>query len=103
MDETLRRTDPSQNFMHRYPQPLDALFHPQTVAVIGAKDDLGSVGRTIMFNLLSASFKGRIYPVNPKRSQVLGLKTFPTIASVPEPIDLSVIVTPAPTVPQLVK
>jgi acetyltransferase len=96
------QTDPSQNFIERYPQPLDALFHAHTVAVIGAKDDVGSVGRTIMANLHAGSFGGKIYPVNPKRDQVLGLKAYPTISSVPEEVDLAIIVTPAPTVPKII-
>jgi acetyltransferase len=95
-------TDPSQNFMERYPQLLDALFLPHTVAVIGAKDDLGSVGNTILNNLKRGNFQGKIYPINPKRSEVLGLKCYPTIGEVPEPIDLAVIVTPAITVPRIV-
>ncbi len=98
-----RQTDPSQNFIERYPQPLDALFHARTVAVIGAKDDLGSVGRTIMTNLISGSFGGKIYPINPKRNEVLGLKAYPSISSLPEEIDLAIIVTPAPTVPKIVE
>lgn len=96
------RTDPSQNFMDRYPQPLDALFLPSSVAVIGAKDDPGSVGATILNNLKSGGFKGRLYPINPKRSEVFGLPCFPSISDVPEPVDLVVIVTPAATVPKLV-
>lgn len=99
---SFRHTDPSQNFIERYPQPLDALFHARTVAVIGAKDDAGSVGRTIMSNLVSGSFKGKIYPINPKRDQVLGLKAYPAISNIPEEIDLAIIVTPAPTVPKIV-
>lgn len=101
-DKAFTRTDPSQNFTERYLQPLDPLFHPLTIAVIGAKDDPGSVGRTILVNLLSGSFKGKIYPVNPKRSQVLGLKSYPTIRDLPEEIDLAVIVTPAHTVPKII-
>jgi acetyltransferase len=99
---SLNQTDPSQNFIERYPHPLDPLFHPHTVAVIGAKDDSGSVARTIMVNLLSGSFQGQIYPINPKRNQVLGLKAYSSVASVPEKIDLAIIVTPAPTVPKIV-
>ncbi len=100
--DSLSQTDPSQNFIERYPHPLDPLFHAQTVAVIGAKDDPGSVGRTIMVNLMSGSFRGRIYPINPKRDRVLGLKTYPSIADLPEAVDLAIIVTPAPTVPRIV-
>jgi acetyltransferase len=96
-------TDPSQNYIARYPQPLDAIFLPKNVAVIGAKDTIGSVGRTIMLNLLSGAFPGTIYPVNPKRSQVLGHKCYPDPASIPAPIDLAVIVTPAHTVPGVVQ
>jgi acetyltransferase len=97
------RKDPFQNYIHRYPQRLDALFQPQTIAVIGAKDSEGAVGRTLLLNLLSAPFKGRIYPVNPKREQVLGLRCFPSIGSLPEAIDLAIIVTPAATVPGIIK
>jgi len=100
---TFNHTDPMQNFIERYPQRLDALFYPRTVAVIGAKDNLGSVGRTIMANLTDGSFPGKIFPINPKRSEVFGLKSYPNLASVEEKIDLAIIVTPAPTVPQIVR
>ncbi|MEC7839751.1 MAG: bifunctional acetate--CoA ligase family protein/GNAT family N-acetyltransferase [Chlamydiota bacterium] len=96
-------TDPSQNFIARPYEPLDAIFQPQTVAVIGAKDNLGSVGRTIMANLCNGKFAGTIYPINPKRSEVLGVKAYPSISKTPEPIDLAVIVTPAKTVPAIIK
>lgn len=96
-------TDPSQNFMEAYPHQLDPLFHPNSIAVIGAKDDQGSVGRTIMVNLLSSTFKGHLFPINPKRDQVLGLKSYPDISSLPEKIDLAIIVTPAQTVPKIVE
>jgi len=96
-------TDPSQNFIARPHEPLDAIFRPKTVAVIGAKDDLGSVARTIMANLLTDAFAGTVYPINPKRSEVLGIKTYPSISKTPEPIDLAVIVTPAKSVPSIIK
>lgn len=96
------RTDPSQNFIERYPQRLDALFLPKTVAVIGAKDDPGSVGSTLMNNLIKGGLKGKIYPINPKRERVFDLKAYPSIKDVPEAVDLAVIVTPAATVPKIV-
>lgn len=95
--------DPLQNFMHSYPHPLDAIFHPKSVAVIGAKDTVGSVGRTLLLNLMTGKDQRPIYPVNPKRSEVLGLKAYPTIKEVPEQVDLALIVTPAKTVPGLVQ
>lgn len=79
--------------------PLDAIFSPRTVALIGATEAPGSVGRTLLENLQRGSFKGAIYPVNPKHGQILGVKAFPTVGEVPERIDLAVIATPAATVP----
>jgi acetyltransferase len=103
MDISIGFTDPSQNIISRYPRALDAIFKPNSVALIGAKDDFGSVGRTILTNLIGAPFKGKIYPVNPKRQEVLGLLCYPSISDVPEPVDLAIIVTPAATVPGLMR
>ncbi|MGK5594627.1 MAG: bifunctional acetate--CoA ligase family protein/GNAT family N-acetyltransferase [Parachlamydiaceae bacterium] len=96
------RTDPSQNFILRHPRPLDAIFQPKNVAVIGAKDDVGSVARTILNNLLDGNFNGHVYAVNPKRDRVLGLKCYSKIALIPEAVDLAIIVTPAIAVPGIV-
>jgi acetyltransferase len=52
-------------------QPLDLFFAPKSVAVIGATENPGSVGRTIVKNLVSSPFGGTVYPVNPKRPSVL--------------------------------
>jgi len=103
MTEATAPWDPLQNFMHSYPHPLDAIFHPQSVALIGAKDTVGSVGRTLLLNLMEAKDRRAIYPVNPKRSEVLGLKSYPSIKEVPGRVDLAIIVTPAKTVPSLVQ
>ena len=83
--------------------PLDVIFNPKSVAVIGATEREGSVGRTIVWNLMTNSFGGTIFPVNPKRSSILGIKAYPSIDAVPEQVDLAVIVTPAPTVPGIVR
>jgi acetyltransferase len=81
--------------------PLEAMFTPASVAVIGATDREGSVGRTALLNLRNDAFKGRVYAVNPKRSEIAGQPCFHTIGDVPEAVDLAVIVTPAATVPGL--
>ncbi|OGR97827.1 MAG: acetyl CoA synthetase subunit alpha, partial [Elusimicrobia bacterium RIFCSPLOWO2_01_FULL_64_13] len=83
--------------------PLDAIFSPRNVAVVGATDKAGSVGRTILWNLISSPFGGTVFPVNPKRSGVLGVKAYPNVGSLPEPVDLAVIVTPSPTVPGVIR
>ena len=82
-------------------QPLDAIFSPRTLAVIGATEKEGSVGRAILQNL--RGFDGAVFPVNPKRTSVLGIQAFPNIAAVPEKVDLAIIVTPATTVPSIVR
>jgi acetyltransferase len=81
---------------------LDAIFRPETVAVIGATERPGSVGRTIMWNLVSSPFGGTVFPVNSRRPSVLGIKTYPSVSDVPQKVDLAVIVAPAPTVPGII-
>lgn len=83
--------------------PLYSFFKPKTVAVIGAKEDAGSVGAALMHNLLNSSFPGTVFPVNPKHKQVLGRPCFPSVKQTPERVDLAIIATPAATVPQLVR
>jgi acetyltransferase len=82
-------------------QPLDAIFSPKTVALIGATEKEGSVGCALLKNL--CSFDGTVYPVNPKRASVLGIQGFSNIAALPEEVDLAVIATPAPTVPGIIR
>jgi acetyltransferase len=82
--------------------PLDPFFRPHSVAVIGATETPHSVGRTLLHNLISTPFGGTVYPVNPKRENVLGIKAYRSIADVPGPVDLAVVVTPAATVPRVI-
>jgi acetyltransferase len=95
--------DPAHDVLHYGRQPLDSIFAPKSVAVVGATETIGSVGRTIVWNLMSSSFGGTIYPVNPKRPSVLGIKAYPDLKSIPEPVELIVVVTPSPTVPDIIK
>jgi len=100
MDKTkLPSFDPSHDVLHYERQPLDSIFTPKNVAVIGATENPGTVGRTVLWNLISSPFGGAVFPVNPKRSSVLGVKAYPNIASVPEQVELVVVTTPAQTVP----
>lgn len=102
----MTRTGATDNALdvYRYAhKPLDAIFSPRTVALIGATEREGSVGRTILWNLITNSFGGTVFPVNPKRSAVLGIKAYPTVGDVPDQVDLAVIVTPAPTVPGIIR
>lgn len=96
-------TDPSFDIFRTDRQPLNAIFSPQSVAIIGATDKPNSVGRTLLWNLMSNPFGGTIYPINPKRSSVLGITAYPAVGQVPAPVDLAVIAIPAPQVPQAVQ
>ncbi|MEO9962126.1 MAG: CoA-binding protein, partial [Nisaea sp.] len=62
---------------------LRKLFHPTSVAVIGASERKGAVGNLVMHNLLEGGFDGPIMPVNPKRRAVAGVLTYPDVASLP--------------------
>src|SRR3990172_4941567 len=82
--------------------PLDPFFRPHSVAVIGATEKKGSVGRTVLQNLISSPFGGTVLPVNPKRDNVLGIRAYPDLAAIDGPVDLAVVVTPAPSVPDVI-
>jgi acetyltransferase len=82
-------------------KPLDRLFSPRSVAIIGASERAGSVGRAITENL--RHFGGAKYFINPFQSEVFGQKSFPGVGTVGEPIDLAVIATPAPVVPETIR
>ena len=87
-------------FRERRPA-LETMLTPKSVALIGATEAEGSVGRTLMENLRAGNFGGEIIPVNLKRARVLGIPAVPKVGKV-EPIDLAVIVTPAATVPGII-
>ncbi len=93
---------PTTVFRYKQRHPLNAIFEPKSIAVVGASEKAGSVGRTILWNLISNPFGGTVYPVNAKRASVLGIKAYPNLAALPERVDLAVIVTPTATVPGII-
>ena len=96
------RVTPTTVFRFKQDHPLNAIFAPKSVAVIGATEKAGSVGRTLLWNLISNPFGGTVFPVNPKLDSVLGVQAYPNLAALPQQVDLAVIATPAPTVPGLI-
>lgn len=82
---------------------LDRLFSPKAIAVFGASDEKDAVGRRIFENLLAGDFKGPVYPINPRHQKVLKQPCYAHIDDVPEQVDLAVIATPAPTVPDIIR
>ena len=83
--------------------PLDLFFAPKSVAVIGASPEAHTVGHAILRNLIGSPFGGAVYPVNPKHDSVLGIRAYPNVAAVPGTIELAIIVTPAATVPGVIR
>jgi len=82
---------------------LKAIFAPRSVAVIGASAKQHSLGRAVFANLLFAGYSGCVYPVNSKAKSVLGVRAYPTVADVPDEVDLAVVLVPAGFVPQVLK
>ena len=79
-----RSPDRASDVLRAGRHPLDPIFRPRSVAVIGASEQQGSVGRTLLWNLISSPFGGLVLPVNPNRASVLGIKTFPRLADIPD-------------------
>ena len=97
-----RGTDKAHDVLHTEGHSLDALFTPRTVAVIGATERPQSIGRRVLWALVSSPFGGTVFPVSRDRTSVLGIKAYPNIAAVPEQVDLAVVVTPAKSVPAII-
>lgn len=102
MQTILSASDRAYDILRSEHRPLDAIFAPQTIALIGASEREGSVGRTILWNLITHPFGGMVFPINPNRHSVLGIQTYASILDVPEPVDLAIIATPAQTVPEII-
>jgi acetyltransferase len=100
---TPQKLEPVHDIFRERRPALETMLTPKSVAVIGATEAEGSVGRTLMDNLKAGNFGGEIIPVNLKRARVLGIPAVPKVGKVNHPIDLAVIVTPAATVPGIVR
>ena len=82
---------------------LNTLFAPKSVAVFGASDRVDSVGQIVFKNMLESGFKGGLYPINAKNTQVQGQRAYAAIADIVEPVELVVIATPPQTVPDIIE
>lgn len=82
---------------------MSGLFYPQSIAVIGASNTKGKLGWNVFYNLLTHGYKGRLYPVNPNASEVQGVRAYPSIKDVPEPVDVAIVLVPAGMTPQVVQ
>jgi len=89
--------------MERKPVGIEAIFNPRSVAVVGASDNPRKLGSHVMKSLTQGGYPGKIFPINPGKDEILGIKTYPSLLHVPEEVDLSIIVLPAEQVPQTIK
>jgi acetyl coenzyme A synthetase (ADP forming)-like protein len=80
---------------------LDSIFYPKSIAIIGASRQPGSVGHSLLANLIDSRFQGIVYPVNPKAKGILGIKCYPNVIEIPDVVDLAIIVVPSPIVPEV--
>ncbi|GAA0979663.1 acetate--CoA ligase family protein [Acrocarpospora macrocephala] len=74
---------------------MKRIFKPRAVAVIGASAETGKIGNSVMRNLINGGYQGRIYPINPKATEILGLPAYPNMAAVPGEVDVAVFAIPA--------
>jgi acetyltransferase len=84
-------------------QALDSLFGAKSVAVIGASKNPGKWGFLILMNIILGGYKGKVYPINPKESEILGYKAYPSISDAPGPVDLALIILPPAKAPQALR
>ncbi|RLG75483.1 MAG: CoA-binding protein, partial [Thermoprotei archaeon] len=82
---------------------IEDLFSPRSVAIIGASRNPAKVGHTILRNTVKSGYKGKIYPINPKAKEILGIRCYKSILDVPDEVDLAVIAVPAPAVLNVAK
>jgi len=82
--------------------PLDCFFRPRNIALVGATEKPGAVGRSILDNLTQTPFGGPVYPVNPKHETMRSLRCYPSVSAIRTGVDLAVIATPAQTVPGVI-
>ena len=83
--------------------PLDPLFNPRSIAIVGASRRPEAVGHAVLKNLLAGDFQGVLYPVNPKASSILGIRCYKSVQEIPDPVDLAVLIVPAPDCPAVFK
>lgn len=82
---------------------LEAIFNPETVAVIGASRNPGKLGYHVMKSLTKGGFKGEIVPINPRATELFRFRAYPSVLEVAQEIDLAIVVLPAPIVPEIFK
>jgi acetyltransferase len=82
---------------------MKALFEPESIAVVGASNDERKIGHIVFNNLIQSKFKGKLYPINPKAGEILGLKAYPSLTAIPGKVEQVIICVPNTLVPSVME
>ncbi|GGN87990.1 CoA-binding protein [Streptomyces albiflavescens] len=96
---TERRTHTREEIL----SSMRRLMRPSSIAVIGASNEQGKIGNSVLRNLIDGGFPGEIHPVNPKADDILGRKAYPSVTDIPGEVDVAVFAVPAPSVAPLLE
>ncbi|MFA4970838.1 MAG: CoA-binding protein, partial [Sulfuritalea sp.] len=88
--------------MHNERHYLHTLFEPQSIAIVGASETPNSIGVTLVRNMLDSGYAGKLFFVNPKHETVFGQRSYPSVDTIPQRLDIAVICTKAATVPDII-
>jgi acyl-CoA synthetase (NDP forming) len=99
----IREPPPAEGRCHAPGHGVEAFFRPASVAVVGASAKPGKGGTVVLRNMLSHGFAGRLYAVNPTAAEVQGVASYPSVADLPEPVDLAIAVVPRDGIAQVVR
>ncbi len=82
---------------------FDKLFNPSSLAIIGASRDESKMGNRFLQSIIDRGYSGKLYPVNPRESEIMGLKSYPSILDIPDEVDLAYLILPATAVPGVIE
>ncbi len=95
--------EPAYDILRVNDAPLETLFNPKSIALMGASGQVGTVGYTLLWNLIHAPFNGSVYPVTPLTDEILGVPTWSKVRDLPTPVDLAIAVCPSAEMPAMVR
>ncbi len=82
---------------------MKSLFEPESIAVVGASSDARKIGHIVLYNLIHSKYRGKLYPINPKASEILGLPAYTSLTAVPGKVDQAVVCVPNTLVPSVME
>ncbi len=99
----LKTVEESEEKVRMTEHPLYQIMHPQSIAIVGASNDISKMGTIQLLNLLGEKYPGKVYPIHPQEETVLGLKAYRHARELPEAVDLAILTLPTGVVPEVLK